>query len=294
MIQVSHPDAARSAIALPRDAIAPGSVTGGLEVLSDVWVRTSRLGDELIVPTRAGEFESIPSLWLPAWGADLVALDPGTDSVRSVISLGSVLGDPSPHFELLEGGFPPFPLWPRLWAVCSDREIRVYDRLRNEVRGFTSAGTEVEPTPLPPARYGEATPRQFARVTFHLALMEAAGAVPPSGRIEVSPADSARVLGRLLPRLDAAPEQLASLLPRYVDFRCAEDGTQWLRPLDLDSGGLRGGPVWLRITPDGETREVRLPGRFDPYRFTSDRIWGVQRDEFDVASVAWIAAPRTP
>jgi len=27
-----------------------------------------------------------------------------------------------------------------------------------------------------------------------------------------------------------------------------------------------------------------LPDRFDPHRFTSERIWGVLRDEFDVAS----------
>lgn len=36
-----------------------------------------------------------------------------------------------------------------------------------------------------------------------------------------------------------------------------------------------------------------LPERFDPYRFTGDRIWGVLRDELDVASVAWIETPGT-
>ena len=57
------------------------------------------------------------------------------------------------------------------------------------------------------------------------------------------------------------------------------------------TGGMRGGPAWLRIAPDGETREVRFPERFDPYRFTSGRIWGVLRDELDVASVAWVEDP---
>ena len=59
----------------------------------------------------------------------------------------------------------------------------------------------------------------------------------------------------------------------------------------LDIGGLQGGPSWLRITPDGDVREILLPTRFAPYRFTSDRIWGVQRDELDVASVAWLDLP---
>ena len=54
---------------------------------------------------------------------------------------------------------------------------------------------------------------------------------------------------------------------------------------------MRGGPAWLRITSDGVTDEIHLPDRFDAHRFTPERIWGVQRDEYDVASVAWIAVP---
>ena len=61
--------------------------------------------------------------------------------------------------------------------------------------------------------------------------------------------------------------------------------------IDLEIGGLGVGPLWLRIAPDGAAREVVLPERFDALRFTHERIWGVQRDEFDVASVAWIELP---
>jgi hypothetical protein len=58
--------------------------------------------------------------------------------------------------------------------------------------------------------------------------------------------------------------------------------------MDLEVGGLRGGPNRLRITSDHEVREVRFPDLFDQFRFTADRVWGVQRDPIDVASVAWI------
>ena len=112
----------------------------------------------------------------------------------------------------------------------------------------------------------------------------------------MSAADSAQILNEFLRGLDAPPAQLANVLPRYVDYRCDDEGTQWIQPFDIDTpgplmGGLRGGRVWLRISTDGETEEIRLPDSFDPYRFTPDKIWGVQRDEFDVASVAWIAVP---
>ena len=287
LIQVSRPDGPRREVKLPLAAIPHGTVLEGMNLLSN-RVRTGRLGEELVLPraTFEGEIEA-RSYWFYVWSPDLVALNPRTDSVRAVVSLATVLGDPRPHFE--SSGFPPFPLWYRLWAVCADAEIRVYDQIRNQVRGFSRAGVELEPTILPPARYTEVTPRQFARATLELAAAEAMGEVP--SHIGLSAADSARILDSLIPRLNLAPNQLANLLPTYVDFRCDETGTQWLRPFDLAAGGLRGGPTWLRIAPDGSMQEVRLPDRFDPYRFTAERIWGVQRDEFDVASVAWIAIP---
>lgn len=289
LIRISDRDDGRTEIPLPAEEIPLGSVMTGMSLLGST-VRTAKMGDEVLLPRRSGTGEvAVTSFWTTVWNADLVAFDPGTGSVRTVLSFQDAMGDLTPYFEALSGGFPPFPLWYRLWAVCSDDEIRFYDFVRDELRGFTADGVELGPVPVPPP-FTEATPRQFARVTFDLAAAEQAGAVTP-GMAEMTAADSARILNGVVARLQGTPQQLGGLLPKYVDFHCADDGTMWLRPLDLERGGMGGGPVWLRIAPDGDVRDVRFPERFDPYRFTSGRIWGVLRDELDVESVAWMEAP---
>ncbi len=287
LIEISRPGTAWSEISLSHDLLPPGSLRGGMNLfgLLSNGVRTARFGDEIVLATSTGTTDSgVLSSWSTNWGADLVALDLETGSAREVISLREALGDPAADFELTDGGLP---LWFRLWAVCADTQIRVYDRLRNEVRAFTRDGTELAPTALPPVRHTEVTPRQFARGIFPFVLAEAAGAVGA----EASAADSARLLNEVVQDVEGDPGQLAAYLPRYVDFRCATDGTLWIQPYDVDVGGLEGSPAWLRITPDGVTDEIHLPDRFDAHRFTPERIWGVQRDEYDVASVAWIAVP---
>src|SRR5690606_16456854 len=132
----------------------------------------------------------------------------------------------------------------------------------------------------------------FARAAFALIAVERAGAVIPNQSFEMSRADSAELINAAIQQLSGSPEQLGNLLPRYVDLRCAPDGTLWLRPLDLERGGLGGGRLWLRIASNGSVREVRFPERFDPMRFTDEMIWGVQRNDLDVPSVAWLTAPR--
>jgi hypothetical protein len=290
LFQVSGPDSARAEIPLPANSIPPGSLLPGIRLGWSDLVRTARLGDELLLPRRAGPSEGgVYSLWLGVWTADILAMDPETESVRNAVALGEVLDDPTPHFDVTDA-FLPFPLWFRLWAVCAD-EIRVYDRLRHQVRRFTPEGSELDSIALPPASLTSVTADAYARALFPLAVIEAAPSVPASGEIEISAEDSAMVVQGLLSRITAPPERLANLLPRYTDLRCDEQGTLWLQPFDIDEGGLDGGPVWLRIADDGEVQEVRLPDRFDPYRFTAERIWGVQRNELDVASVAWIPTP---
>jgi hypothetical protein len=223
------------------------------------------------------------SFWYSVWGGDLFAFDPVEGSLRKVLSLGEVLGDPTPVLNQTDG-FPPFPVWPRLWSVCWNEEIRLYDRLQNKVRGFTSAGTELSPIALPPISPTSVTHRQFAKAVLGLVAAETIGAL---GR-QISPEDSLRILNRFVGEVKGEPEQLRWFLPMYVDMRCSAEGEIWLRPFDPDIGGLTGGPNWLRIARDGTTQEVQLPDRFDVFRATSNRLWGVMRDDLDIASIAWI------
>lgn len=289
-ILVAPSDSGRRELPIPPEDFPQGSVAVGMNLLSTV-VRTGSLGEEVILPRKSeAEGGSIYDYWRTSWQSDLVAWNPATGAVRTVVPMRDILGAPAPPAES-GGGLPPFPLWYRLWAICGDGEIRVYDRFRNALRGFTPAGVEIEPISLPPPAEA-VTPIQFVRATFDMLAVERLGAVPTDPTFEMPAADSARLLNEGLQRLSASPQQLAAVLPRYVDFRCAADGTAWLRPLDLERGGLDGGPAWLRVSPEGSVDRVRLPERFDPYRFTPERIWGVQRDALDVASVAWLPVPQ--
>ncbi len=280
MIRVSEPDD-WAEVPLRSDSLPPGSVQGGMNMLAPS-VRTASLGGEIIVPRSGGTMqEGLLRYRLSLLGADLVAVDPETGGVRTLISLGDELDDPSGDFIPSEGGFP---LWYRLWAVCGGDLVRVYDRVRNQLRGFDGSGTEVDPVNLPPVPFTEVSARQFARAVFGLRQAEVTGAVG----VRLTAEDSARVLDQLAGMVKGQPHELASYLPRYVDLRCSEDGTMWMQPLDVELGGLRGGRLWLRIAPGGGVREVWFPERFDAFRFRASRVWGVYRDENNLPSVAFV------
>jgi len=286
LFRISRPDSARAEISLRLDSLPPGSVLTGLDMMDNV-VRTARMGNEILLPrTTRPEGSDFLGFRMAMLGADIMALNPRTGSVRRVVSLAEKLGDLSAGFEMSEGGMP---LWFRLWVVCGDERICVHDRVRNEIRSFDGAGVELEAMPLPPVAFSEVTPRQFAKAIFPLRMIEMVGNVWD----DISPADSTRLMNEIIRGVRGTPEQLAQYLPRYVDFRCSDDGSMWLQLYDVETGALTGGPDWLRITTAGTTEEVRFPERFDPFRFTAERVWGVQRDELDVAQIGWIEAPTT-
>ena len=284
MIRISRPDTDWTEIPLRSESLPPGSIRGGMNLLSAA-VRTARLGSEIIVPRPRPPAEAgMLGLRLSLLGSDLVAVDPETAGTRTLVTLGEVLDDPSGDFVPSEGGFPQ---WYRLWAPCGENVVRVYDRVRNQLRGFDASGSEVAPVDLPPVPFTEVSPRQFASAVFGLRQAELTGDV----RGRLGEADRQRLLNQMAAGVSGSPQELATYLPHYVDFRCSEDGTMWLHPFDPDAGGLNGGPRWLRISPDGVARDVHLPDRFDALRFSDSRVWGVYRDELDVPSVASIPLP---
>ena len=284
LIRISGPAAEWEQFSLASTSVPRGSVRSGMSML-DASVRTARLGREIIVPRSTVTMQGgVLQFRFGLLGADLMAVDPETGETRTFVALGEALEDPSGDFIASDGGFP---LWYRLWASCGENLVRVHDRVRNQLRGFDGSGAEADPIDLPPVPFTEVDPRQFAGAVFALRQAEVTGDVAT----RLSEADSLRLLNQMASMVQGAPHELASYLPRYVDFRCGEDGTMWLQPLDLDVGGLAGGSMWLRIDPDGATRDVRLPERFDALRFTTSRIWGVYRDEFDRPSVASIPLP---
>lgn len=284
LVRVSSPDEGWAEVPLPRDAIPPGTVRGGIDLTSPV-VRTARLGEEVILPqSMVGLEAGVNSMVAGMLQADLLAFDPESGVVEPMLSLGSVLGDPFEGFIATEEGFP---FWRRLWAVCGENELRVFDRVRHQLRGFDRSGAELPTIDLPPeTRITQVGPRQFAQVVFPLRQAEMTG-----GGSHLSEADSARLLNEMVGGLQGTPTELAAYLPMFSDFRCSPQGTMWLRPFDADEGGLSGGRGWLEISPNGAVREIEFPQGFDPFRFADGRVWGVQRDQFDVASIAWAPLP---
>lgn len=284
LVRVSSPDEGWAEVPLPRDAIPPGTVRGGIDLTSPV-VRTARLGEEVILPqSMVGLEAGVNSMVAGMLQADLLAFDPESGVVEPMLSLGSVLGDPFEGFIATEEGFP---FWRRLWAVCGENELRVFDRVRHQLRGFDRSGAELPTIDLPPeTRITQVGPRQFAQVVFPLRQAEMTG-----GGSHLSEADSIRLLNEMVGGLQGTPTELAAYLPMFSDFRCSPQGTMWLRPFDADEGGLSGGRGWLEISPNGAVREIEFPQGFDPFRFADGRVWGVQRDQFDVASIAWAPLP---
>ena len=284
IVRVSEPDAGLAAIPLRSASLPPGSARGGMNMLG-TSVRTARLGSEIVVPRSTETMQDGPLRFrFSLLMADLVAVDPESGAARDLLGLADVLDDPSGDFIASEGAFP---LWYRLWAVCGDDLVRVHDRVRNQLRGFDGSGTETAPIDLPPPPFTEVSPRQFAAAVFPMRRAQLAGDVTA----RTTGDDSLRLLNQIARSVNGGPRALASYLPRYVDFRCTEGGTMWLHPLNPHIGGLSGGRSWLRITPEGDTDEVRLPDRFEAFRFSDSRIWGIQTDEIGFPSVASIALP---
>lgn len=280
-VNISGPSETRSEIALPPEQIPPGSVVTGMSLLQPT-VRTARLGSALIVPRTAASLrDGVYAFRVAMLQADFVRVTPDGAPPQTLIALGEALGDPAAGFDNSEGGFP---LWYRLWDVCGTQGIRVYDRSSNELLAFGPDGSEQDRKTLPAPPFEEISPRQFANAIYGFRVAEVSGSV--GGRVSAD--DSLRIVNEIVNGTQGTPRQLADYLPRYVDMHCTDEGTTWLRPLDVERGALQGSDEWLRVDSAGAVVPVRFPERFDPLLFTGSRVWGVQRDALDVPSLAWI------
>jgi hypothetical protein len=285
LVRISRPAEPWREIRLPRDVLPLGTSYAGRGPMAAA-TRLPVVGGEVYVPRSMARMEDgFQVFWLSIWGADLVGVDLDTGQGTERLSLAAALGDPEEHVDL-PGDFPPFPLWYRLLASCGGESLALYDRIGNQIRHLASGGTEAPATPLPAARQG-LSQEEFGRAVFPLILAEQSGAVG----LETTSVDTARIMSRIAERAQGNARQLQSSLPRYTDMLCDEDDRVWIQPADFEGIGLPPHPRWLRVDGDGTITEIHLPDRFDLYRIRDGRLWGIQRDDFDVGSVAWIAAP---
>ncbi len=234
-------------------------------------MRVSSLGGEVLFDRGSGAGGGPTALY----SADLVAVVLESGSTRVVASFAELLGDP-PESYGRAAEFAPFPIRDR----CSAQHFVLYDPLRNEVRGFNADGVQTDAHELPPPRLEEITVELLVKAVIGMVLSQSAN--------QGLPVDSATLHTMIEQGMREDPDAFAGVFPEFVDLRCTEGGTIWIQPFDLESGQVGIGPAWLRVMPDGSIDEYHLPDRFDPLQFTDDRIWGMQRDEYDVESVAWI------
>lgn len=282
LVRVSGPD--EPWIDRPISAYPPGTLQGGRGFLEPT-VRTAGWNGGVVVPHSTGSLQAggVLAMVEAILKAELALMTPDGAQARTLVDLDGALDDPFAGFEPTEDGFP---LWKRLWAVCGDH-LRVYDRVQNQLRGFDRDGAETAPIELPERRIESVTATEFAQAIFPLLQAETTGNV--AGQLSAD--DSASIAREQVQRNRSSGAQLAAYLPEWVDLRCTPSGTMWVQPVDLEGGGIDGGRSWFRLSHDGVATEVQLPVRFDAFRFTDDRIWGVARDALDVQTVAWIPLP---
>lgn len=272
IIQISGPEEPRVEIRLPPDSLPAGRLvsTANIGVGSEfAWIEPYGNGFVMARRSLSAIEHQVPG----AYEADLIAIartpTGNAASLTRLLTLRDIVGDPMDRY----GGaavFLPIPLW----SFCPDRTLAVYDPLENVVQRVESNGIERARHALPPERRVALTDDRMFRMIYRLMLQE----MPAGGR-----PDSVEFRRQLEAEMRAFSSEFASVFPEYNALACGSGSTVWLQFYDVDAEPT----LWLRIEPDGTTRRVRFPERFTPYRFTGGRIWGVLRDEFDVATLAW-------
>jgi hypothetical protein len=270
LVNISGPEASAETVTLSRDSLPTGRImthdnagTGN----GRYWVRHSD-GGFLFARARPGV-----TGMRQIWHSDLVEHD-RDGGTRVLFSPDDVLGDPTTLFgDATE--FLPFPLL----DICPDGSVALYDPESNTLRRYSRTGALLDSDSLPAPRRVETTADRLFFMMY-------------PGIVEQAPAsglpDSAALHGMLKLQWPDISAQMARVFPEYNDLHCVDNGVMWIQPLDVESGQIGRGPLWLRIDADGAIERIELPDEFRPLRFIGDRIWGVHRGELDIESVAWL------
>ena len=237
-----------------------------------VWIRGTQDQGGFIFAQASAAVPWIFSLW----STDVVRLE-GDGTLETVLSTSAVVGDPSVRFPGATR-FLPYPMW----AACPGGSLAVYDPNANLVRRFTSEGDSITTHGLPPERQVEITLDRIVDTVYPGVTRNPAWGARPD-REE---------LHQLLRRYwEQRGHEFSEVFPEYAHLDCSEDDTLWIQPFDTTAGEMGRGPSWLRITADDARGTAEFPPSFRPLRFHEGRIWGIDRDEFDVEHVAWLELP---
>jgi hypothetical protein len=269
LARVSVEESEPKRIAFPRDSLPPNRLVA-MEYLGlpegPLWLGAA--AGRFVL----GRSQPARDVGRPLYGSEIVSIgDTGAPSV--VLALGDHMPGPPPEFANA-ALFVPNPLW----DVCPEGVLALYDPVQNTVRRLTLDGTETTAAvPLPAAKRLEVTPdRVFGLMYRFMTAMMPADERP----------DSAFMHAAFEAEFSEASAEMSPVFPEYANIQCTADATIWLQPFNVD-GSLGRGPLWLRISGD-EVRELRLPERFEPFRFVPGRVYGVTLDELDIPSIAWV------
>ena len=235
-----------------------------------VWIRGS--DDGLVFATAA-----FTSPWiLSFWSTEIVRLH-WDGRTEPLLSTAAVVGDPSTRFPGARR-FLPYPLW----AACSDGSLAVYDPNQNTVHRFTASGDSLGSHGLPPERRVAVNADRVFDTVYPGVLRNRLFGDPPERNV---------LYAMVKHDYERRVEEFSTVFPEYVDMACSGENTLWLQRFDTTSGQMGRGPIWLRMTREGGEGEVRFPNSFRAMRFYRNRIWGINRGEFDVEYVAWAEVP---
>ncbi len=218
--------------------------------------------------------EPAPGLpWIYSMWSTYVVRHRADGEAERILSTAEVVGDPSTRFPGAQR-FLPYPIW----TACPNGSLAVYDPSKNLLRRFSATGEPLAEHELPPERRVRMTTERVLATVIPGVLRN---------RLMVDAPERDVLLEMFKRDYEDRASEFAEVFPEYVHLDCSGRDTLWLQPFDSSSGQMGRGPLWLRVTTEGEMGSVEFPVRFRPMRFHEDRIWGTHTGELDVEYLAW-------